>query len=165
MHSEDHCNCSTHKALSVFTSRCLVAAFSGGRTPSSGFLNCPRPQLPAPHFSQLQLSTQVKVKSKFCYDRRSVGKSLLVSSTHRRLNTRFLLPSDSCEFVDVGRPLWRQYGYVVYNSWWPSPAQSFSGPNPAGLMTICFCLRFKTPATRRAKICYICTCVLFRTVS
>jgi hypothetical protein len=30
----------------IFTSRCLVAAANGGRSPSCGFANCPRPQLP-----------------------------------------------------------------------------------------------------------------------
>jgi hypothetical protein len=52
-----NCNYSTHKAFPVFTSRCLVADSNNGRSPSSGFPNCPRPQLPSPHFSQLQLST------------------------------------------------------------------------------------------------------------
>jgi hypothetical protein len=47
-------------------------------------------------------------------DRRSVGQSVLVSSTHLRLTTRFLLLSDSCGFVDVGRPLWREDGCVFY---------------------------------------------------
>jgi hypothetical protein len=51
------CNWSTYKVFSVFTSRCLVAASNGGLFPSSGFPNCLRPQLPASHFSQLQLST------------------------------------------------------------------------------------------------------------
>jgi hypothetical protein len=50
--------------------------------------------------------------------------------------TKFLLLSESCGFVDVGRPLWREDGSVVYNCCWPSPAQSFSGPYPEGLMTI-----------------------------
>jgi hypothetical protein len=31
----------------AFTSRCLVAAPNGGRSSTSGFPNCPRPQLPA----------------------------------------------------------------------------------------------------------------------
>jgi hypothetical protein len=31
----------------VHISRCLVAAFNGGRFSSSGFPNCPQPQLPA----------------------------------------------------------------------------------------------------------------------
>jgi hypothetical protein len=42
-------------------------------------------------------------------------------------------------------PLSRGDGSVVYNCCWASPAQSFSGPSPAGLMTTCYCLRFETP--------------------
>jgi hypothetical protein len=47
-------------------------------------------------------------------------------------STRFLLLSDSCEFVDVGRLLWREDGSVVYNCWSWS-AQPFSGSSPAWL--------------------------------
>jgi hypothetical protein len=36
---------------------------------------------------------------------------------------------------------------VVYNCCSPSPAQSFKGPSPAGLMTIFYCLRIKIPST------------------
>jgi hypothetical protein len=46
-------------------------------------------------------------KSKLCYDRRSVGQSVLVSNTHPGSKTRLLLLLDSFGFVDVGRPLWR----------------------------------------------------------
>jgi hypothetical protein len=45
-----------HIKSSVFTSRCFVAASNGGRTPSSGFPNSPRPQLLASHFSKLRVS-------------------------------------------------------------------------------------------------------------
>jgi hypothetical protein len=38
----------------VFTSRCSVAASNGGRSPSSGFTNCPRAQLPTSHSNSLQ---------------------------------------------------------------------------------------------------------------
>jgi hypothetical protein len=38
-----HINCS------VVASRCLVAACNSGRSPSSGFPNCPPPQLPTSH--------------------------------------------------------------------------------------------------------------------
>jgi hypothetical protein len=48
--------------FSIFTSRCLVAVSNSGRSSSSAFPECTRPQLPASHFSQLQLSNQVKVK-------------------------------------------------------------------------------------------------------
>jgi hypothetical protein len=56
----------------------------------------------------------------------------------------------SCGFVDVGQPLWREDESVVYNCCWPSLAQSFLGPSPAGLMTIFHCLRFETPPIWRA---------------
>jgi hypothetical protein len=36
-----------------------------------------------------------------------------------------------------------------------SPAQSFSGPSPAGLMTIFYCLRFETSPTWRARSLYL----------
>jgi hypothetical protein len=41
-------------SITLFPSRCLVAAFNGGRSPSSGFSNCPSPQLSAPHTKSLQ---------------------------------------------------------------------------------------------------------------
>jgi hypothetical protein len=62
-----------------------------------------------------------------CYDRRSVGQSILEWNTHLGLTTRFLLLSNSCWFVDVGCCLWREDGSAVYNCCWSSPAQSFSG--------------------------------------
>jgi hypothetical protein len=58
--------------------------------------------------------------------------------------TRFLLLSDSCRFVDVGRSLWREDESVVYNCCWPSPEQSLSGPSLVGLVTIFYCLRLET---------------------
>jgi hypothetical protein len=69
--------------------------------------------------------------------------------------TRFLLQSDSCGFVDVGRPLCREDGSVVYNWCWSSPAQSFSGPRSSGIMTIFYCLRFETLPTWRAMSLYL----------
>jgi hypothetical protein len=44
---------------------------------------------------------------------------------------------------------------VVHNCCWSSPAQSFSGPSPAGLMTTFYCLRFETPPTWRARSPYL----------
>jgi hypothetical protein len=61
--------------------------------------------------------------------------------------------SDSCGFVGVGRSLWRENGSAVYNCCWASPAQSFLGPSPAGLVAIFYCLRFETPPTWRAGPC------------
>jgi hypothetical protein len=66
--------------------------------------------------------------------RRSAGQSVLEQSTHLGLMTRSLLLSDICGFVDLGHPLWRVAGSVVYICYWPSPAQSFLGPSPIGLV-------------------------------
>jgi hypothetical protein len=69
-----------------------------------------------------------------CYDRRSVGQSVLEYSTHMGLTTRSWLLWNSCGFVDLGRSLWQEDRSVVCNCYWPSPAQSFSGPSPLGLL-------------------------------
>jgi hypothetical protein len=74
-----------------------------------------------------------------------VDQSVLVSSARSGPKTRFVLLWDICGSVDVERPLWWEKESVVYNCCWPSPAQSFSGPSPAGLITIFYCLRFETP--------------------
>jgi hypothetical protein len=65
--------------------------------------------------------------------------------------TSFLLLSDSFGLFDMRRPPRREDGSIVYNCYRSSPAQSFSGPSPAGLMTIFYCLGFETPQTRRAR--------------
>jgi hypothetical protein len=90
-----------------------------------------------------------KKKSKLCNDRRSIGQSVLVSSTHLGLTTRFLLLPDSCGFVDVGRPLWRENGSSVYNCCWSSPAQSFSGSESPLLS------QFRDSLTWRARSPYL----------
>jgi hypothetical protein len=91
-------------------------------------------------------------KSKLCYDRRSVGQSVFLSSTHLGLTTRFLLLSDSCGFVDVGRSLWREKWSAVYNCCWSSPAQSFLGPSPAGLVIIFYYFKFETPPNLEGQV-------------
>jgi hypothetical protein len=131
---------------------CFVAAFNGGCSPSSVFPKCSWPQLPDFNSNSSQwlnpgsslTNCNSMSKSKSCYDRRSVGQCVLVSSPQLGSKTRFLLLSHSCGFVDVERPLWRQDGSVVYNWCWSSPAQSFSCPSPAGLMIILYSLRFET---------------------
>jgi hypothetical protein len=89
----------------------LGSGFKGGRSRSSAFPNYPRPQLPAPHFSQLEISTdwaQVKVKVRVKIMIWPVNQSVLVSKPHLGPKTRFLLLPDNCEFVDARRPLWRE---------------------------------------------------------
>jgi hypothetical protein len=89
-------------------------------------------------------SSWIECSGVLYYDRRSVRQSVLEYSTHLGHRTRILLLSDSWWFVDVGRPLWREDWSVVYNSCWPSPVQTFSGPSPVVLVTLFYCLRFET---------------------
>jgi hypothetical protein len=44
--------------------------------------------------------------------------------------------------------LWQEDGSSFYNCCWPLPAQSFSGPSPARLMSTFYCLQFETPQPR-----------------
>jgi hypothetical protein len=83
--------------------------------------------------------------------RPSIGRSVSVLNLHLGLTTRFLLLSDSCGFLDVGRSLWRVDGSVIYNCCCPSPAQSFSCPSPVVCATIFYCLRLETLPTRIAR--------------
>jgi hypothetical protein len=94
------CDCTLQFAITqtnvnrhVFNSHCLVAASNGGRFPSPGFPNCPRPPLQASHSKSSQqlypsgcldnYNSKSKSESKLCYDRRSVGQYVLVSSRIR----------------------------------------------------------------------------------
>jgi hypothetical protein len=61
--------------------------------------------------------------------------------------TRYLFLSGSCRFVDVGRPLLQEDGYVVYIC--------CLGPSHAGLMIIFYGHRFKIPPTWRARSPYL----------
>jgi hypothetical protein len=150
---KDQCNYSTHKVVSVFNSRCLVAASNDGRSPSSWLRNCPRPQLPASHFWKLQFSTDSinKSKSELFYDRRSVGQFVSVSSPVWGPRSDFCY-CHTFAILLMGHSLWREDGSIVYNFCWSSSAQSFSGPSPAGLMTVFYCLRFETPPNLEGQV-------------
>jgi hypothetical protein len=65
------------------------------------------------------------------------------SGTRNQLFSIFLwLFLDSCGFVDVGRPLWRVVGSVLFSFCRASPAQPFSHLSPTELMSIAYCLYF-----------------------
>jgi hypothetical protein len=48
------------------------------------------------------LVTQLELKLKLSYDRRSVGQFVLVSGSHLEPMTRFFFLSENCGFHDVG---------------------------------------------------------------
>jgi hypothetical protein len=113
--------------VTVFTSRCLLAASKHGRSLSSRFPNCPRPQLSASHGNNLvKVTLRLTVSRSACHG----------SETYLVLMTRLLLLSVSSGFVDVWSTLWRGNWCVVYNCCWASPAQSFTGWSPERLTTI-----------------------------
>jgi hypothetical protein len=105
------------------------------------------------NFLSVRLRTQgmtyTSSQSMLCYDRLSVGQSVLVSSTHLGLTTRFLLLSDSCGFVNLGRPLWREYGSIVYNLHFRVriPSGSWPSPNLEGQVPV-----FISPRNRVARL-------------
>jgi hypothetical protein len=54
------------------------------------------------------------------------GQSVCLPCRPRNQISSFLYSFlDSCRFIDVGRPLWREVGSVLFICCWASPAQSF----------------------------------------
>jgi hypothetical protein len=83
----------------IFTSRCLVAAFNYGRSLSCGLPNCPQPQLHASHGSSSQQldrrSSQTHQptdcnKSKSLYDWRLTASQFVSGPSPLRMTTRNL---------------------------------------------------------------------------
>jgi hypothetical protein len=52
---------------------------------------------------------------------------------------------DGYGIVDVGLPLWREVGFLVFSCRWASSAQPFPGLSPMGLMSIFYLLYFWNP--------------------
>jgi hypothetical protein len=84
----------------------------------------------------------------------TASRSVLVSCTHLGPQTLLLL-SDSFGYVVMRHPIWGEGRFVVYNCCWPSPALSFSGLGPQELMTVFYCLRFRTQPTWRTRSQYL----------
>jgi hypothetical protein len=57
---------------------------------------------------------------------------------------------DNWGFLDVGHPVWRKDGSVIYsyNWFWAWPEQSFSGPSWAELTTIFYCPIWYSPSLK-----------------
>jgi hypothetical protein len=97
---------------------------------------------------------------KLIYDRQSVGQSVLVSGAHLGHTTNFSFswkfPSDSCRFIILWRPLWREGGSVICCTIAPGPCQSshcwVEVPQNSWPY---FTVSSEDPRTRRARFLYL----------
>jgi hypothetical protein len=97
---------------------------------------------------------------KIIYDRQSVGESVLVSGTHLDPATNFSFvlkfSLDSCGFVILYRPLWREDVSVIYCTIASGPCQSsHSWVEVPQNSRPYFTVSFETPPTRRANSPYL----------
>jgi hypothetical protein len=94
-------------------------------------------------------------ESELLYDLRFTANRFVLATSQLRPTTSIFFNWTLSVIVLMQHLLWREDGSIVYNCCWSSSAQSFSGPSPAGLMTIFYCLRLETPPTWRARSPYL----------
>jgi hypothetical protein len=94
--SESHGNCDCILLIQIRDFFCCLLKFAGLRLrystqPSYGS-----------HSNHCLLKPKLRVKSKLCYDRRLVGQSVLLSSTHLGLTTRFYYCHTAADVLTSG---------------------------------------------------------------
>jgi hypothetical protein len=93
--------------------------------------------------SVIWLSSQLE--SELLYDWRFTANQFVLAPSPFRLTASIFSNWTFAVIFLMQHSLWREDGSVVYNCCWTSAAKSFSGPSPAGLMAIFYCLRLQTP--------------------
>jgi hypothetical protein len=96
------------------------------------------------------------------YAWRFTASQLVLAPNPLTPTTSIFFQLNTCSYSPYITSVWREVGPTVYNCCWVSPAQSFSAPSLAGLITIFYCLRFETLPTWRvllnskskSKLCY-----------
>jgi hypothetical protein len=86
-HTHTHTPVPSH----VFVSRCLVAASNGGRSPSCGFPNGPRPQLSASNrnSSRQNRNSSLTPESGLLYDWRFTANQFVLAPSPLRITTKY----------------------------------------------------------------------------
>jgi hypothetical protein len=132
-----------------FISRCLVTVSNCRRSPSSGFPNRPRPQLPTSHFSQLQLSTELVTVTVTLRLRFTAKQFVLVGRPLKLTTSIFLL--NSCSDIPYVTSSVRR-GWVCYLQLLLTLVGAVSLRSESrGTHDHFYCLRFDTPSTWRAR--------------
>jgi hypothetical protein len=105
----------------------------------------------------VRCTVKVKVKVRVTLRLAVYRQSVRPGTKPSRLTTRvFFIPNWTIAVKGLMQhPLVREDEPVVYNCCWSSPAQSISGPSPAELVTIFYCLRLETPPTWWARSPYL----------
>jgi hypothetical protein len=100
------------RPLKISHSRCSVTALNNGDSSASLFK-----RWPLVNITHKWLIVKVKVKVKVMLRPTVQSASLSWNKApHLWINTRFVLFSDSCRLVDVGRSFWREDGSVVFQT-------------------------------------------------
>jgi hypothetical protein len=95
-------------------------------------------------------------ESESLYDWRFTANQFVLATSPLRLTTStFIFQLNTCCYSPYITSSLMRGRVCRYSCCWSSPAQSFSGQNPAGLMTTLYYLRFETPPTWRTRSPYI----------
>jgi hypothetical protein len=95
---------------------------------------------------QSQSESESESESELLYNWRFTGNHFVLATSILRIATsNFVFQHKTCSYSpSITSSVTR--GWVCHlQLLLGSPAQSFSGPSPAGLMTMFYCLRFETP--------------------
>jgi hypothetical protein len=104
----------------------------------------------------LQYCTTPESKSELLYDWRfTANKFVLSTGPLRPTTSNFIFKLNTCDYSPYATSSLTRGWDCRLRLLLSSPAQSFWGPSPAGLMTTFYRLRFETPPTWRTRSLYL----------
>jgi hypothetical protein len=84
-------------------------------------------------------------ESEQLYDWRFTAHQFILATSSLRLTAIIFFNWTLAVIVVMYHRLWREDGSIIYNCCWPLSAQLFSGPSPAGLMTVLTVWKLRLP--------------------